>query len=81
VVREAVSNAVRHADARTLTITVRVEDELLIEVVDDGRGLPADVTPSGLNNLRRRAADAGGEFSVGAPPGGGTVLRWTAPLP
>ncbi len=81
VVREAVSNAVRHAHARTLTITVRVEDELLIEVVDDGRGLPADVTPSGLNNLRRRAADAGGEFTVGDAPGGGTVLRWTAPLP
>jgi len=81
VVREAVSNAVRHSDARTLTITVRVEDELLIEVVDDGRGMPADVTPSGLNNLRRRAADAGGDFSVGDAPGGGTVLRWTAPLP
>ena len=81
VVREAVSNAVRHSRARTLTITVRVEDELLIEVVDDGRGLPADVTPSGLNNLRRRAADAGGDFSVGNAPGGGTVLRWTAPLP
>jgi len=81
VVREAVSNAVRHSDARTLTITVRVEDELLIEVVDDGRGMPADVTPSGLNNLRRRAADAGGDFTVGDAPGGGTVLRWTAPLP
>jgi len=81
VVREAVSNAVRHSDARTLTITVRVEDELLIEVVDDGRGMPADVTPSGLNNLRRRAADAGGDFTVGGAPGGGTVLRWTAPLP
>ena len=81
VVREAVSNAVRHSDARTLTITVRVEDELLIEVVDDGRGMPADVTPSGLNNLSRRAADAGGDFSVGDAPGGGTVLRWTAPLP
>ena len=38
VVREAVSNAVRHSAARTLTITVRVEDELLIEVVDDGCG-------------------------------------------
>ncbi len=81
VVREAVSNAVRHSQARTLTITVRVEDELLIEVVDDGRGIPADVTPSGLTNLRRRAADAGGEFTVGDAPGGGTVLRWTAPLP
>ena len=81
VVREAVSNAVRHANAETLTITVRVEDELAIEVVDDGCGMPADVTASGLNNLRRRAADVGGDFTVSDAPGGGTLLRWTAPLP
>lgn len=81
VVREAVSNAVRHAEARTLTVTLRVEDELQIEVVDDGRGMPADVTASGLTNLRRRAADVGGAFSVSAGPDGGTVLRWSAPLP
>ena len=81
VVREAVSNAVRHADARNLAVTVRVEDELQIEVVDDGCGMPADITASGLTNLRRRAADVGGEFSVGAGPDGGTVLRWSAPLP
>ncbi len=47
VVREAVSNAVRHAEASSLSITVRVEDELAIEVIDDGRGMPADVKPSG----------------------------------
>lgn len=81
VVREAVSNAVRHAEARTLAVTVRVEDELQIEVVDDGRGMPADVTPSGLTNLRRRAADVGGAFSVRDGADGGTVLSWSAPLP
>lgn len=81
VVREAVSNAVRHADAQTLTIYVRVDDELAIEIIDDGRGMPADVTASGLNNLRCRADEVGGQFSVGAAPSGGTVLRWSAPLP
>jgi signal transduction histidine kinase len=81
VVREAVSNAVRHANADTLTITVRVEDELAIEVVDDGCGMPAQVTASGLINLRRRAYEVGGDFTVGDGPDGGTVLRWTAPLP
>ena len=81
VVREAVSNAVRHAGADTLTVTVRVEDDLVIEVVDDGRGMPADVTASGLNNLRRRAAEVGGELVIDEAPGGGTALRWTAPLP
>ena len=64
VVREAVSNAVRHAGATTLTVNVAVGDDLCIDVVDDGRGIPADVTGSGLTNLRRRAEDAGGQFSI-----------------
>lgn len=81
VVREAVSNAVRHANAGTLTVTVRVEDELSVEIVDDGCGMPADVTASGLNNLRARAAEVGGQLVLAEAPGGGTVVRWVAPLP
>lgn len=80
VVREAVSNAVRHARASSVTVTVRVEDDFSIEVSDDGCGMPADVTPSGLANLRARADQVGGELVLGAGPAGGTVLRWTAPL-
>ncbi|MBU3748954.1 MAG: GAF domain-containing sensor histidine kinase [Mycobacterium sp.] len=81
VVREAVSNAVRHAHAHTLTVTVRVEDELSIEVVDDGCGIPAEVTPSGLNNLRDRAEEVGGRLVITDAAGGGTAVHWTAPLP
>ncbi len=81
VVREAVSNAVRHSGARNLTVAVRVEDDFTIEVTDDGCGTPAEVTASGLRNLRARAEDVGGHLSVAAAPDGGTVLRWTAPLP
>ena len=80
VVREAVSNAVRHAGATTLSVTVKVEDELFIEVIDDGRGMPADITGSGLSNLRQRAEAVGGVFTFDSPPTGGTVLRWSAPL-
>lgn len=81
VVREAVSNAVRHSRAGTLTVTVRVEDELSVEIADDGCGMPADVTASGLNNLRARAEEVGGQLAVDDAPGGGTVVRWIAPLP
>ena len=81
VVREAVSNAVRHSGAHTLTVNVRVEDELSLEVIDDGCGIPADVTASGLNNLRARAEQVGGTLTLNAAPGGGTALRWVAPLP
>ena len=81
VVREAVSNAVRHANATTLTVNVSVGDDLCIEVVDDGQGIADDITPSGLTNLRQRAEDAGGSFSVDAVALGGTKLKWSAPLP
>ena len=46
----------------------------------DGDGIPVDVTESGLSNLRRRASEAGGTFSVGQGSGGGTQLVWSAPL-
>lgn len=80
VVSEAVSNAVRHSGATTLTVRIKVEDDLTIEVTDNGRGMPDVVTRSGLTNLRRRAEESGGTFSVTSAPTGGTVLHWSAPL-
>ncbi|MBV9091031.1 MAG: GAF domain-containing sensor histidine kinase [Mycobacteriaceae bacterium] len=81
VVREAVSNAVRHAAATMLTVSVKVEDELGIEVTDNGKGIPDHVTAGGLDNLRERAEQVGGSCTVEAVPAGGTRLRWSAPLP
>ena len=80
VVREALSNAVRHAEATEVSINVRVEDELCIDVIDNGRGITGHVSESGLANLRHRAGEAGGSFNVGDAVGGGTALRWSAPL-
>lgn len=80
VLREAVSTAVRHANATSLAINVSVEDDVRVEVVDDGVGISGDITESGLRNLRQRADDAGGEFTVENMPTGGTLLRWSAPL-
>jgi signal transduction histidine kinase len=80
VVREAVSNAVRHAGASTLTLNVTVGDDLCINVVDDGKGIPSDITGSGLTNLRQRAEEIGGSFTVERVSSGGTRLIWCAPL-
>ncbi len=81
MVREAVSNAVRHAEATTLTVSVAVDDDLCIEVIDNGRGIAGDITGSGLTNLRQRAEECRRVFTIDAMPAGGTKLRWCAPLP
>lgn len=80
VVREAVSNAVRHAGASELTITVSVGDDVVVDVSDNGIGIPETYARSGLHNLAERAASAGGSCVVQNRAGGGTTLLWTAPL-
>jgi len=81
VVVEAISNAVRHSGATHLTIEVAVADELSIDVLDNGCGIPADNRRrSGLANLRRRAEQAGGTCRIASPAQGGTLVQWTAPL-
>jgi signal transduction histidine kinase len=81
VVLEAVSNAIRHARASELVVTISVDDDLVIDVTDNGIGIPHTVARSGLHNLQQRAADAGGSCTVERPHDGGTRVVWTAPLP
>lgn len=81
VVREAVSNAVRHGNASAISVTITVDNDLRIEVADNGTGLADGITESGLINLRRRATDSGGEMALAPAGDGGTVLQWWAPLP
>jgi signal transduction histidine kinase len=81
VLREAVSNAVRHARAGQIVVTVEAAADLIIDVVDDGIGLPSGVARSGLLGVERRAAKCGGMAVVVPGPDGGTRLTWRAPLP
>jgi len=80
VTREAVSNAVRHSGGRHITVTLDVSDQVVVEVLDDGRGIDPQAARSGLRNLTDRAGRRGGGLTVGALPEGGTRLRWWAPL-
>jgi len=81
VLREALSNVARHAGATSARVTVEADPRRVELVVDDdGRGISDDAARSGLANLRRRAADLGGEFEVTPRDGGGTRLRWCVPL-
>jgi len=82
VTREAVSNAVRHADAKTLSIQLRITDnEVNLQVRDDGHGLAPDQTStSGLLNVRTRAEKLGGWCRWEPNEPRGTVLIWHVPL-
>ncbi|WP_280249075.1 GAF domain-containing protein [Nocardia abscessus] len=81
VVREAVSNTVRHSGAKSVSVEITVADDLTIVVEDDGCGMPGEVTPSGLRNLARRAEEAAGTFTIAAgTSSAGTRLCWTVPL-
>ncbi|WP_280248208.1 GAF domain-containing sensor histidine kinase, partial [Nocardia abscessus] len=64
VIREAVSNTIRHSGADTVTVEITVADDLTILIEDNGRGLPDDITPSGLTNLAQRAEQASGTFTI-----------------
>ncbi|HEU5470367.1 MAG TPA: histidine kinase [Actinophytocola sp.] len=82
--REALSNVIRHANARTVSVMVTVDRaarRLELIVTDDGRGLPRGPTRrSGLVNIAQRAIRLRGTCHVSAPAGGGTRVWWGVPL-
>jgi signal transduction histidine kinase len=78
--REALSNAARHAAAARVDVTVAVGDELVLRVRDNGIGMGQITRRSGLANLAERAADLGGELTIGPAEGGGTWLDWRVPV-
>lgn len=86
VLREALSNAARHAEASQVDVTLDVDPDgiLTILVIDNGTGIPPDASRSGLRNMANRAAKLGGELLLGPadpaaqPPG--TKLEWRVPV-
>jgi len=89
VLREALTNAARHAQASRVDVEVTTTTtELTIEVTDDGVGIGDTRRSSGLANLRQRAEQRGGSLTLSRgvpkrshPTNEGTCLRWTIPLP
>lgn len=82
VLREALSNVVRHAGASTVDVQVAVDQGgVHVRVCDDGRGLAGATHRSGLRNLAARAVRFGGRLECAEAPGGGTSLRWSVPHP
>jgi signal transduction histidine kinase len=80
VVRELVTNVVRHAQASRLTVAVTVSDAVAVVVTDDGRGLPPITVRSGLTNLADRAERRDGRLTTSTGDSG-TEVSWSVPLP
>jgi signal transduction histidine kinase len=85
IAREGVANALRHAEARTIHITLSANPaELLLRITDDGRGfvtLPKSVRRGfGLGIMEKRAKGLGAEFSMASRPGEGVKIAVRLPL-
>ncbi|WP_420883985.1 GAF domain-containing protein [Micromonospora sp. CPCC 205547] len=81
VLRETLSNAVRHAEASRVAVAVRVDaGRVEVTVTDDGKGCDPAAARGGLVNLRERAERHGGEFEVRPVHPHGTELSWCVPL-
>ncbi|MEZ0334728.1 MAG: GAF domain-containing sensor histidine kinase, partial [Gemmatimonadales bacterium] len=86
--QEALSNVLRHAGARSIDVGISVRREgVLLEVRDDGRGLPPDATPEllerrghmGLAGMRERIGALGGTVRLQSEPGEGALLEVLVP--
>ena len=79
---EAVTNVTRHARAARCTVPVGVTgDDLVIQVCDDGIGIPVTQPRGlGLRSIAERAAELGGAATVEPATSGGTVVRARLPL-
>lgn len=82
ITQEALQNAMRHANATRIFVEVNVDDGCFTLLVgDDGRGSGIQARPDGIGwrTMRYRAKLIGAEISIGAPPGGGTLVRCSLP--
>ena len=82
VLREALANAAKHAQARRVDVVIEADAaRLALIVTDDGVGLVDSGRRSGLANMSSRAADLGGECTIErVSDDGGTRLRWRVPI-
>lgn len=83
VVREALSNAMRHGHATSVMVTLALApDELDLDVIDNGVGLPDEPRREGegLRNIHERARRMGGRATIAPERGGGTRVGLAIPL-
>jgi signal transduction histidine kinase len=80
--REALSNTAKHAEATVVDVELAVGHDLLLQVSDNGRGIPQPPPEGGkgLGNMAARAERLGGSAVVRRSAAGGTIVTWRVPL-
>jgi signal transduction histidine kinase len=77
--REAVANAARHGRARTITLSLRDRDGIVLRIADDGDGFdpaaPRSSQSFGITSMRERAESLGGRFAISSEPGAGATVE------
>jgi len=83
IAQESMTNAVRHAHATQMTISLTADaDALRLQVSDNGDGFDVDVKSPGIGvvSMRERAVAMGGQFSIVSAPGQGVVIAVVVPF-
>ena len=81
IVQEALNNVIRHAQARRCAISIASDDGLRIRIEDDGVRLPAETRSGvGLQSMRERATEVGGQCVIENRTQGGVTVRLSLPL-
>jgi two-component system, NarL family, sensor kinase len=81
ITQEALTNVVRHARARTCVVQLAVNDDVTLEIVDDGVGISAERSAGvGLSSMHERASELGGSCIIESTREGGTRVLSRLPL-
>ncbi|MBP9097552.1 MAG: hypothetical protein KBF74_01955 [Ferruginibacter sp.] len=78
IVQEAIHNALKHSDARQITVVIESRKMLLIKISDDGKGINAaekKMQGNGLINMKQRAAESGLHLNIDSKAGSGTTIN------
>ena len=83
LVKEAVNNAIKHAEASKISVEMIIQQQLVITIKDDGKGFDAaleNTNGNGLRNYKKRVDNLKGTYTLHTAPGNGTSLQFEIPI-
>jgi signal transduction histidine kinase len=81
ITKEAINNIAKHSGATTASIHLILDGKtLVLEIIDDGKGLEKRKNGNGLQNMQDRVQSLGGNFELISRNGGGTHIRCRVPI-